>query len=187
MPQGFVNKVPNETWTHSCSQFECFFWSVMGIYRSYCPFFLECVYFILLYSSLIFDIFLSLCVCVRMCVGVVLGLTNSYFSLCVCKCVPWGFFFVCGSVVLIFTGNSFLYISLYIYIYIYTFVSLYWFRVCMYICICLYLCFVYICVFLVVYESILWNIHTFIFLPIFVSDLFGLFLFVAVMSFSLLC
>ena len=43
---------------------------VMGLYRGYSLFFLECVYLSLLYPSLIFDMFLWLCVCVYVCVCV---------------------------------------------------------------------------------------------------------------------
>ena len=42
---------------------------VMGLYRGIPLFFLECVYLIQLYSSLIFNKFLSLCVCVCVCWG----------------------------------------------------------------------------------------------------------------------
>ena len=55
---------------------------VMGLYRGFPLFFLVCVYFSLLYPSLISDMFLPVCVCV--CVGVVLDFTNTCFtSLCV--------------------------------------------------------------------------------------------------------
>ena len=52
---------------------------VMGLYRGrpLFLFFLEYVYLSLLNPSLIFDMFLSLCVCVC---GVVLGFTNGNFS-----------------------------------------------------------------------------------------------------------
>ena len=65
---------------------------IMGLYRGLPLFFFECVYLSLLYPSLIFDIFSSLCICV--CIGVVLDFTNSYFS-SVCECASWGFFSVC--------------------------------------------------------------------------------------------
>ena len=57
-----------------------YFLLVMGLYRGYPLFFLEFVYISLFYLSLIFDIFLSLYVCVCVCVGVVLDFTNCYFS-----------------------------------------------------------------------------------------------------------
>ena len=56
--QGLIDGVLNETWTHSCSQFECFSIWLWVLYRGYPPFFLECVYLSLLYASLIFDMFL---------------------------------------------------------------------------------------------------------------------------------
>ena len=49
---------------------------VMGLYRGHPLFFIDCVYLRLLYPSLIYDGFLSLCVCV----GKVLDFTYSYFS-----------------------------------------------------------------------------------------------------------
>ena len=80
--QGLDNGVLNETCSSSGFQL------VMGLYRGHPLFFFECVYFSLLYPSLIFDIFLSLCVCVCECVGVVLDFSNGYFpSVCVCVCV----------------------------------------------------------------------------------------------------
>ena len=36
---------------------------VMGLYRGHPPFFFECVYLRLLYPSLIFDVFVVVCVC----------------------------------------------------------------------------------------------------------------------------
>ena len=64
------------------------------LYRSYSSFFLEGVYFGLLYSSLIFDMFIVVCMCVCACVsvGVVWGFANNYFSSPgVCECVSRGF------------------------------------------------------------------------------------------------
>ena len=55
--QGLVNGVLIETWTHSCFQFR---WPSVGqaaLYRGHSLSFLECVYFGLLYPSLIFDMF----------------------------------------------------------------------------------------------------------------------------------
>ena len=52
-------------------------WFISGLFSS----FLECVYFGMLYP------FFDICY-VYVCVGVVLGFTNSFFS--VCKCVSWG-------------------------------------------------------------------------------------------------
>ena len=70
-----------------------------SLYRGHSPSFLEWVYFCLLYSPLIFDMFIVVCVCVcvceRMCigVGVVLGFTNRLFLffLCVWVFVLGGF------------------------------------------------------------------------------------------------
>ena len=78
--QGLVNGVLNESLNHSCSQFECFSVRLWVLYRGYSPLFLESVYFSLLYPSLIFDMFLSLCVGGCGCVCVVLGFTSSYFK-----------------------------------------------------------------------------------------------------------
>ena len=74
---------------------------VMGLFRGHPIFFLECVYLSLLYPSLIFDMFLSLCL--RVCVEVVLDFTNSYFSsVCVCVNLCLGDFLACVCVVVWF-------------------------------------------------------------------------------------
>ena len=67
---------------------------VMGSYRGLPLFFLECLYLRQLYPSLIFDMFLWLCVC--MCVEVVLHFTKGYFSsVCVWVCILRIFVCVC--------------------------------------------------------------------------------------------
>ena len=76
--------------------------SVAGLYRGLPLFFLECVYLSLIYPSLIFDMFLSLCVCV--CVRA-RALEWFWISLTVifplCERVSWGFLCecMCGRVV----------------------------------------------------------------------------------------
>ena len=81
----------NETRTHSFIQYKWPLVGQVGLYRGSCSSFLECVYFALLYPSLIFDMFIVVCVsvCVSVCVGVgvVLGFTNSFLFVCVCVCV----------------------------------------------------------------------------------------------------
>ena len=66
--QGFFNGVLNEIWTHSCFQYKWPLVGHTGLYRGHCSSFLECVYFGLLYPSLIFDMFIVMCVCVCVCV-----------------------------------------------------------------------------------------------------------------------
>ena len=102
MAQGLVYGPFNETWTHSCLQFEWFSvgFGVLFLWRSLLSFFLN----ELLYSLFAFDIWYILCVCVCVCgcvyvcgcvcVGVVSDFTNIYFSLCMCKCVL--IFFSCA-------------------------------------------------------------------------------------------
>ena len=66
--QGLFNVVLNETWTHSCFQYK---WLLLGqtdLYRGHCSSFQECVYFGLLYQSLILNMFMCVCVCVCVCV-----------------------------------------------------------------------------------------------------------------------
>ena len=58
---------------------------VIDLYRGLPLFFLECIYLILLYSSLIFDMLLPLCVCVCVYVSVCV-------YVCVCVCVHWSGF-----------------------------------------------------------------------------------------------
>ena len=113
MVQGLVNRVFNETWTHSCLQFEWFLVHY-GFFVKVGPFFfLGSVSLSLLYPSFIL-IFDTLCVCV--CVGVVSDFTNSYFfSVYVCMYVL-----------------KFLYIYIYIYIYTYIYICLFPF-----VCVCM--------------------------------------------------
>ena len=73
---------------------------VMGLCKGHSLFFLEYVYRSLLYPSLIFDIFLSLCVCVLewFCISLIV-----IFLLCVCVSVcVLGIFCVCLCVVVWF-------------------------------------------------------------------------------------
>ena len=49
-----------------------------GLYRGHCSSFLECVYFGLLYQSLIFDMFIDMCVCVCVCVCVGAGVNLGF-------------------------------------------------------------------------------------------------------------
>ena len=118
--QGLFNGVLNETWTH-CFHYKLPLVGQAGLYRGRCSSFLECVYFGLLYPSLIFDIIIvvCVCVCVCVCVGVVLGFTN-ILCVCVCVCVGHGGF--CGFK---FTDSSFSFLYIYIYIYIYIYMSVY--------------------------------------------------------------
>ena len=81
-----------------------------GLYRGHCSYFLECVYFGLLYPSLIFDMFIVVCVFVGVGVGVILSFTNSFF---VCVSVYHGEF--CGFK---FTGSFFFLLFLYMYTYV---------------------------------------------------------------------
>ena len=98
--QGLFNGVLNETWTHSCFHYK---WSLVGqlIYIGSLFLFLECVYFGLLYPTLIFDIFIVVCACVCVCggVGLIWGFTNGFL---VCVSEYHGEF--CGFK---FTGSSF--------------------------------------------------------------------------------
>ena len=86
---GLFNKVLNETWTHSCFQYKWFLSGQTGLYKVLVSSFLECVYFGLLYPTLIFDMFIVVCVCVC-CRWSVLGFHQQLFCVCVCKCVSWG-------------------------------------------------------------------------------------------------
>ena len=113
---------------------------VMVLCRSHTLFFLECVYLSLLYSSLIFDMFLSLCVCVLEWFWISLRVI---FFLCVGECVSWGYFYVFmfGSAVwnLLVTFWEFLSVCIYIYISMYT-------CVCVCVCVCVYI-YIYIYVY----------------------------------------
>ena len=67
LPQGLVNEVLNETWTHSCLQFESLF-TCFGcgvLYKGYSPFFFGCVYFwmclLLLLWMCLFTVYLLVC------------------------------------------------------------------------------------------------------------------------------
>ena len=102
----------NETWTHSCLQFEWFSVGYGFFYEGHSFIFLECVSLSLFYPSFAFDIGYVVCVCV--CIGVVSDFTYSYFfSMYVWMCVLRFF-------------------CIYIYIYIYTFAS---------ICVCVWFLF----------------------------------------------
>ena len=59
---GLLNEVLNETWTHCCFQYKWTLVGQTGLYRELCSSFLECVYFGLLYPSLIFYMFIVVCV-----------------------------------------------------------------------------------------------------------------------------
>ena len=76
---------------------------VMGFYKGHTHFFLESVHLSLLYPSWIFDMFLSFCVCVYVCVRVLelfWILLTVIFHLCICVCVLAIFcVYMCGSVV----------------------------------------------------------------------------------------
>ena len=76
--QGLVNGILNETRTHPCFQFEWNLVGQVGLHRAYSPSFLECVYFSLLYPSLIFDMFIVECESAR---------TRVRVCVCVCVCV----------------------------------------------------------------------------------------------------
>ena len=53
--QGLLNGVFNETWTHSCFLYKWFSFGQIYLYKGLCSFFLECVYFDLLYLIYISD------------------------------------------------------------------------------------------------------------------------------------
>ena len=124
--QGLVNRVLNETWTHSCFQFKWPLVGQEGLYRGHSPSFLECVYFGLLFQSLIFDMFIVVCVCVYIGVRLVWGFTNSFFPFffCgVCECVSSGSFVVLNLLVVLPP-----------FLYMYT-------HICVYMCVCVCMCF----------------------------------------------
>ena len=91
--QGNFDGVLNEIRIHSCVHYKWPLVGQTGLYRGRCSSFLECVYFGLLYPSLIFDIFIVMCAHARLCVCVnVLALEWFGVSLTaffVCKCVSW--------------------------------------------------------------------------------------------------
>ena len=75
MAQGFVNGVFNETWTHSCLQFEWFSVGYGSFFMRVAPLFFSESVFLLVYFIfhwlLIFDtlyIYIYICVCVCVCV-----------------------------------------------------------------------------------------------------------------------
>ena len=109
--------------------------TVRVLYRGYSPFFFKCVYFSLLYPSSIFDMFIVVCgcVCVFVGVGVVWGFTNSFFfSLCMSA---WLGDFLCVELCdAKFRGSSFPFF-LCICIHMFTYVC-----VCVYIYIYMYVC-----------------------------------------------
>ena len=86
--QGLINGVLNETWNHSCLQYKWPFVGQAGLYRGRCPSFMACVYFGLLYLSLIFDKFIAVCVCVLALEWLRVSLT--VFFCFVYVCVSWG-------------------------------------------------------------------------------------------------
>ena len=59
--RGLFNGLLNETLTHSYFQYKCPLVGQTGLYRCRRSSFLECVYFGLLYLSLIFDMFIVVC------------------------------------------------------------------------------------------------------------------------------
>ena len=125
--QGLVNGVLNETWTHSCFQYKWPLVGQAGLYKDLCSSFLECVYFGLLYQSLIFDMFIVMHMCECVCVLALelfwVSLTVVFLFVCVCVSVYLGEF--CGFK---FTGSSFSF-----FLYMYT-------HVCVYVCVCVCVC-----------------------------------------------
>ena len=61
--QSLLNRELNKTWNHSCFQYKWFLSGHICFYKGFCSPFLEYVYFGLLYPSLIFDMFVVVCVC----------------------------------------------------------------------------------------------------------------------------
>ena len=109
--QGLFNGVLNETWTHSRFQYKWPLVGQAGLYWDRCSYFLECVYFGLLYPSLIFDIFIVVCVRARACV---LALEWFWISLTAFfLCVNGEF---CGFK---FTGSSFSFFCICIHMSVY--------------------------------------------------------------------
>ena len=115
--QGLFNGALNETWTHSCFQYNWHLVWQTGLYRGRCFYFLECVYFC--FTRLWFwYVYSCVCVCVCVGVGVVLGFMNGFFL-----CVSVYHREFCGFK---FTGSPFSFFS-----YIYTYV-------CVCVCMCVY-------------------------------------------------
>ena len=104
--QGLLIWVPTETWNQSCFQYEWPLVCLIGLFRGRCSSFLEYVYFGLLYPSLVFDIFIVVCVGVGVvlrffvCLSVYHGeccgfkFNGSTFYFFVCVCMFWVFSFV---------------------------------------------------------------------------------------------
>ena len=65
--QGLVNGVHNETWTHSCSQFECFFPFGCGFYIEVILYFSLSVFTLVCFTPLWYLICFCRCVCVCVC------------------------------------------------------------------------------------------------------------------------
>ena len=110
--------VLNEIWTHICFLYKWPLVGQAGLYRDCCSSFLECVYFGLLYPSLIFDMFIVMCVSVCVGIGVVWDFTYSF-----CVCVYLGEF--CGFK---FTRSSF------------SFIFCICIHVRVYVCVCVCMC-----------------------------------------------
>ena len=133
MAQGLFNWVLNESLTDSCFQYKGTLVGQVGLYWGRCPSFLECVYFGLLYPSLIFDMFIyCVCVCVCVCVLVLVLFLVSLIVFCVSVYLRE----FCGFK---FTGSSFSF-----FLYVYT-------------CLCVYI-YIYMCVCVCVYLfSLIWE------------------------------
>ena len=117
--QGLFNGVLNETWTYSCFQYKWPLLGQTGLYRDRCSSFLECVNFGLLYMSLIFDMFIVVCVCVFALEWFWISLT----ALFVCVGVYHGEF--CGLNLLVDLSPFFcicIHISVYVCIWVFSFV-----------------------------------------------------------------
>ena len=90
MAEGLVNGVLNETWTHSCLQFEWFSVGYRFIQRSF-NLFLECVYISLFYPSLIYFCRYECVFCALECFWISL---TFIFPLSECECFL-GIFYDC--------------------------------------------------------------------------------------------
>ena len=131
MAQGLVNGIFNETWTHSCLQFEWFSVNYVVFYEIASFFFLECVSLSFYFTPHLILIFDTLCVCV--CVCVLEWFRISLTILCVCVCV---------GVVSDFTNSYFF--SVYVwscvlsfFFCVYMYISMY---VCFHVCVCVCVC-----------------------------------------------